>query len=225
MKDAYSTQEMAAMFQGHERSILHRARRENWQSRARAGRGGGHEWLVASMPEATRLALAAKVCADVNTNLLAVSSAQDMGAAGKAAPGGKLAQERLLSPRKAGAATNLASLTGAAKARADARIEATLAARLFAQASNLPYTVALEEFAARYNAGEVALSQATRAELPTLNMSSLRRWDAQAREQGAASLAGAYGSQKGTGLIDRQPLVVNAIYQTRRKASPFRAGI
>lgn len=214
MKDAYNTQELIAVLSISRQAVIKRARRENWQSRARAGRGGGHEWLVSSMPEATRLALAAKVCAvaAVNTNLPAISST-----AGKDAPTGGRAQERLLSPRKAGASTNLASLTGAAKARADARIEATLAARLFAQASNLPYTVALEEFAARYNAGEVMLSQATRAELPSLNMSSLRRWDAQAKEQGAASLAGAYGSQKGTGLIDRQPLVVNAIYGSFRE--------
>ena len=62
MKDAYTTQELAPLLGCSERNVRKRARREGWQSRPRAGRGGGHEWLVSSMPEKTRLTLAARVC-------------------------------------------------------------------------------------------------------------------------------------------------------------------
>lgn len=62
MKDAYTTNEIADAFEVSVKNAIKRARREGWQSRPRAGRGGGHEWLVSSMPEKTRLTLAARVC-------------------------------------------------------------------------------------------------------------------------------------------------------------------
>lgn len=189
------------------KNVLKRAKREGWLSRIRKGQGGGHEWLVTSMPEVTRIAVAAKVCASAALPAEATSLS-----AGMAAPAAVPAAERQRAPRGAGAATSLAALTGAAKRRADARIEATLAARTFAAGSGLPYTVALDTFAQRYNAGQITLSAATHAELPTLCMSSLRRWDASAKTRGAASLAGSYGTHtKGTGCIDRQDVVVNTV--------------
>lgn len=190
------------------KNALKRAKREGWHSQPRQGQGGGHEWLVASMPETTRLAIAAKVCA--STKLLAASATSH---ASKAAPVASPAHERrLAAPGGAGAAASLAALSGPAKRRADARIEATLAARTFAANSGLPYTVALSTFARRYNSGEIVLSEATRAELPALNMSSLRRWDTDAKAEGAAVLGGKYGRKMlGTGCIDRQDLVVNTI--------------
>lgn len=63
LKDAYTTKEMAELL-GYQngRNVTVRAARESWQSRPRAGRGGGHEWIVASMPEKTRLAVIARLC-------------------------------------------------------------------------------------------------------------------------------------------------------------------
>jgi len=58
IKSAYSTKELFGLLNvSASSSIVRRASRENWQSRPRAGRGGGREWLVDSMPEATRLAI------------------------------------------------------------------------------------------------------------------------------------------------------------------------
>ena len=72
LKDAYTTRELAEAFcYSTTRSVFLRAERETWQFRKRAGRGGGKEWLVASMPEETRLAIrtaeekhAAAVCSE-----------------------------------------------------------------------------------------------------------------------------------------------------------------
>lgn len=61
VKDAYSTQEVSQIIGITVKSVLAQATRESWQSRPRPGRGGGKEWLVASMPEATRLQLAKAV--------------------------------------------------------------------------------------------------------------------------------------------------------------------
>ncbi|MFV0420862.1 Mu transposase C-terminal domain-containing protein [Oleidesulfovibrio sp.] len=58
-EEAYTAKELAVLLSVTERACQLRARREGWQSRPRAGRGGGNEWLVASMPEATRAKLLA----------------------------------------------------------------------------------------------------------------------------------------------------------------------
>ena len=108
MKDAYTTQELMQMAEIASRSsVIRRARREGWQSRPRAGRGGGHEWLVSSMPEKTRLTLAARVCTSQHQpepcRLSAVS--------GPAAPASPRAAERPGAPDAqkggAGAASSL----------------------------------------------------------------------------------------------------------------------
>ena len=57
LREAYITQELAMLLGIAVKNLLLRAKREGWQSRERHGRGGGKEWLVASMPEATRLAI------------------------------------------------------------------------------------------------------------------------------------------------------------------------
>ncbi len=214
MKDAYTTQELVQIFEfGARTSIPRRARREGWQSRPRAGRGGGHEWLVSSMPEKTRLTLAARVCTSQHQpepcRLSAVS--------GLAASASPRAAERPGAPdaQKGGAGaatTSLLTLKGAAKKRAEARAAVVLAARTFTVNVRLAYTRALDAFARRYNAGEISVEPWVREALPEVCRSSLMRWDSRARKEGAASLAGNYGRhRKGKGVIDSQEMVENII--------------
>lgn len=61
IKDAYTTQELSKLLGITVKSTLSRAdsARESWRSRPRKGKGGGHEWLVDSMPEETRLTIRA----------------------------------------------------------------------------------------------------------------------------------------------------------------------
>ena len=59
IKEAYTTQELMIILGVRDAStVLRRAKREGWLSRSCSGRGGGFEWLVSSMPEKTRLAIA-----------------------------------------------------------------------------------------------------------------------------------------------------------------------
>lgn len=57
LKDAYSTRDLSMLLDIAQQNVHARASRESWQSRTRKGRGGGHEWLISSMPESTRIAI------------------------------------------------------------------------------------------------------------------------------------------------------------------------
>lgn len=60
LKEAYTTKELMPLLElSFASSIIRRAKREKWQNQERAGRGGGKEWLVSSMPEETQLAIRA----------------------------------------------------------------------------------------------------------------------------------------------------------------------
>jgi hypothetical protein len=182
MKDAYTSQEIANILERPVQSITRAARREGWQALPREGRGGGNCWIVASMPERTRLAIAARACPAACSTVNAPSS--------PASP---------VSPL---------TLQGAAKTRAHARAAVVLAARVFTAASKMARTRALDEFVVRYNAGEIAVEPDVRAALPSLCRNSLINWERRAQNQGMASLAGNFGQhRKGAGIIDSQPQV------------------
>ena len=57
LKEAYTAQELAKLLGRPVQSINRIAKSQNWQFRPRKGRGGGKEWLVSSMPEATQRAI------------------------------------------------------------------------------------------------------------------------------------------------------------------------
>ena len=59
LKEVYSTLEASLLLGMAVKNLLQRAIREGWQSQPRKGRGGGHEWLLSSMPEETRIAIRA----------------------------------------------------------------------------------------------------------------------------------------------------------------------
>lgn len=57
LKESYITQECRELLGITVVSVLRRAEKEHWQFRPRKGRGGGKEWLLASMPQATQEAI------------------------------------------------------------------------------------------------------------------------------------------------------------------------
>lgn len=60
-KEWYSASELAGFpgMPGTVQNVNARAKRENWECRKRASRGGGKEYRITSLPEITRLALIA----------------------------------------------------------------------------------------------------------------------------------------------------------------------
>ena len=57
IREACTSQALVPVLGLTRQGVDWKAKSENWQSRKRIGRGGGREWLVASMPEKTQLAI------------------------------------------------------------------------------------------------------------------------------------------------------------------------
>ncbi len=57
LKEAYTSQALAPLLGLTRQGVDAQAKSGGWQSRPRKGRGGGKEWLVSSMPEATQRAI------------------------------------------------------------------------------------------------------------------------------------------------------------------------
>ena len=57
MLETLSTADLMYLLEAVRSSILRRAESEGWQSRPRAGQGGGKTWIIASMPKTTRHAI------------------------------------------------------------------------------------------------------------------------------------------------------------------------
>jgi Mu DNA-binding domain. len=77
--DAFTSLELAQLLGAAVSTVIRRAKREAWQGRPRKARGGGSEWLLASMPKATVDAIIAAQLAEqgaqpVQASALAKSS-------------------------------------------------------------------------------------------------------------------------------------------------------
>ena len=181
MKEIYTTQEIAVLWGTSQMAVLRRAKREGWQSRPRAGRGGGNEWFVASMPESTRLAIAAKVALFTPV------------------------------PVKAPAPVTLSlpsRFAGNGKTRAEAKAALFFLYRMFTKTAGLPKTRGMETFSVRWNAGEIESEAWLREAIPHVSKNTLLNWERAIKTEGTARLAGDYGKGKrGKGCIDGQPEV------------------
>ena len=181
MKEAYTTQELAPLLGMTRQGVDCRAKREGWQSRPRAGRGGGNEWFVASMPESTRLAIAAKVAPFTPV------------------------------PVKAPVPVTLSlpsRFAGNGKTRAEAKAALFFLYRMFTETAGLPKTRGMETFSVRWNAGEIESEAWLREAIPHVSKNTLLNWERAIKEEGTARLAGDYGKGKrGKGCIDGQPEV------------------
>ena len=67
------------------------------------------------------------------------------------------------------------------------------------------------EFARAWERAEIDVPPDLRATIRGVSAASLARWQAQASKLGGRALAGRYGNRKGSGLIDQQPPIANAI--------------
>lgn len=136
MKEAYTTQELAPLLGMTRQGVDCRAKREGWQSRPRAGRGGGREWLVDSMPESTRLAIAAKVAPFTPVPVI---------------------------PSKSITIPVQATLSEGGKARVEAKTALFLLYRTFTKAAGLPKVRGREVFRALERRGDRGRGVASRS--------------------------------------------------------------
>ena len=72
--DTYTTQDLVALLAVTDRAIQIRAKREGWQSARRIGLGGGNQWIVSSMPPATRDAIASAMLREARAAVVSTTS-------------------------------------------------------------------------------------------------------------------------------------------------------
>ena len=174
-KTAYATRELCELLSLTRKSVLDRARRESWQSRPHMGRGGGNEWIVISMPEATRQTVAAAVASRIaRTNATAYPAI---------APGlFTVNTVRNIPERK--------------RERASARALLVSMAREFQKASGAPRTNAYETFCHEYNRGTIEAPEWARALLPSVCRKSLTNWEQSLGNAGLEALSGKQGKHR-----------------------------
>ncbi|MEG2172345.1 MAG: transposase [Desulfovibrionaceae bacterium] len=191
VKNAYTTKELAYLIGVAQQNVHARARRESWQSQPRAGRGGGHEWLLSSMPTDTRQDIATAI---------ATAIAQE-----------SAASTPRISP-EVFTVNTLTDIPEHKRERASARALLVRMAQEFGAASGTPRTVAYEVFAHEYNAVAIAVPEWVRALVRHICRASLCNWEDALCAQGLAALAGKQGQhRKGKGLIDANPSMAKCI--------------
>jgi putative transposase len=180
------------------RGVLIMAQREQWAARQRA-HGKGWEFALASLPADAQRELRRRDAISAAT-AAATRTGQTEGR--RVALAEHVDQAVAWRAQQSGAA-KLAGLTGAARARADARMDALVALETYARTANLSISAALDPFCGAYARGEIAMPEQTRVVLgATISAPTLRRWRDTLRQDGAAALAGDYGNRSGCGVLD-----------------------
>jgi len=210
MAEWFSASELAGLpgLPGSDRGIERRAIREAWLRQRRAGRGGGFEFHISSLPAETQ----AHLKGQRETTLIEQSPAAKAGAI----EGAKLElKERIETEaaraRRLESLKKSASLNETAQRRIDAKLAILSALERYHQAGNLPIDKAEEQFAEQYTAGGGALDESVHELIREVSARTLRRWRNDMKRDGLTRLAGGYGNRKGAGKIDTQPAVRDLI--------------
>jgi len=203
MAEWFSAKELAGVdgMAGSVQGVIARAKREMWQSRKRSGQGGGKEYHIASLPDATQDALKAAAHADAK---ISNEHAREGAVAGASLRLQAKVTETLENTQREQGLADAVTLQGKARSRMDARIQVMQAFDAWVERFDGAPSVARYTFAAAFNAGEVAVEAWVTEHLRggKISAASLSRWQKQLKKQGLSSLSGGYGNRKGSGLLD-----------------------
>lgn len=207
--DAKSLAGMPGMPQTHS-AVIRMAKRSSWKARPRAGRGGGIEYSLTSLPDSTQQEVRRRRA------IAAANVVSNAAMAGQAA-GRRLAIAKAMDTqqefriREAGMAA-AAGLRGKPESRMEARLLMLAQLDSFRTTHGLSMSAAIERFVVAYTAGEIFVPDVVRAEIgESVSSITLRRWHKTLRTQGAAALAGSYGHRKGSGTIDSSPEMLQLV--------------
>lgn len=161
-----------------ERAVKRTAKRQGWQSRPRAGRGGGVEYALESLPAEARAAY-------VGRHIEAVEIPAAM------------SREAAMEPEAAGVSA------GAADAR-DARLALLGQAERIAREAGIGHKRADRQLCDLYNTGQLEVAPWIKAEVKSLTPRTLARWRAAAKAGHKNKLAvNRAAARRGTGVLDR----------------------
>lgn len=204
--------------------------KNNIASRNVPGRGGPNgtrrEYLIDSLPESTRAAIAAR---RLNGNRTALPPVDAAAAKAGAIEGEKLELRESLT-RAAAMNGRIESLKGAAalpeksQARMDAKLELLTSREIFQRTAGVSIKASYQLFAVAYNDRKIEVADWIRAHVPTLSGDTLRRWRRLVKSgAGISALAGNYGNRKGAGRIDQTPALRDFIVGLMVKTPHARA--
>ena len=191
--------------------LLIKAKRENWLSRPRFGRGGGLEYHISSLPKETQQALAAR---EVNQMVKELEAEPSAIAGKEEAAKLKIREEISDSIRMRNRLNGLVKAEGLkdmAKERMNAKVEILAMWEQYLACSQECKTNAMFAFVSEYNSGKIQPNAEVRAILATISQPSLLKWIKKAKNEGIASLAGNYGNRKGSSIIDSTKELKNFI--------------
>lgn len=216
MTDMFTLQEIAAALGRAKRTVSRRAATEAWPFEEQAAQGGKRRlYALATLPGDVQEAV---------LHAAALQAANALRSCPHYRAGTTIARRLNIEEaidarvehrnRERGAAA-AAGLTGKAKARMDAKLEIITLLGAYAEVRNLGRMASLHAFVAAYNAGQIEVSADIAVAVQEhigdkISAVSVRRWQRQLKEQGAAALAGAYGNRKGAGVLDADPEVNRA---------------
>ncbi|WP_416305176.1 Mu transposase C-terminal domain-containing protein [Neptunicella sp. SCSIO 80796] len=184
------------------RSVQIRAKKESWEHELRSGRGGKiPHYYTNSLPGDVQAALSITHSQSDSTDVSGIEIGKGL------AKKDKLTQE-ISQSRKQQSLKQFAGLKGTAKLRAETAIGILKAAQLFQKRTELPKVKAWKLFCVHYNNGKANLDQ-LREHKATISYATLARWEKQYNEEGITGLTGRYGKNKGNGLIDSSPEMLN----------------
>lgn len=196
VKAVYITKELCALLSLTRKAVLTRAKREGWISRPRKGRGGGNEWLLESMPETTRQAVAAAVASSIAR------------AEGKKRPA-------IIMPASGPelfTVNTARDIPEHKRERAAARAFIVNMARAYHKAGGGPRTNAYEVFCHEYNRGAIEAPEWVRSLLPAVCRKSVTNWEDALEKKGLMGVSGRQGlHRKGSGIIDATPGMADVV--------------
>jgi transposase InsO family protein len=191
-------------FPDTEQGIKFRAKSLAWPSRPRKGRGGGVEYPILGTPEANKV-----LSAEQQTYVRSILEAQSSEAETTTIKGiieTKRAAKAQHQETQAEAIQAINALPDHAMERMNARTQ-ILNAWVSFQRSHIPpigKTASEPLFVIAYNEGQIKVDDWVREIVPTLSVSTLRRWQQIVQQKGISGLGSSYGNRKGCGLIDSQ---------------------
>ncbi|OGW36126.1 MAG: hypothetical protein A2X58_08585 [Nitrospirae bacterium GWC2_56_14] len=200
MKTHYTAKELAGLpgLEITERAIRDKAERESWESQKRAGKGGGWEYALASLPAATRKALA-------TLNTTVGYDSPGIQAATNYAAQIQLSAEEKERQRQKARAESLAMfnrLPDWKKQTAKAKLAIITACHHYIVSHRLAKTAGQNSFAHEYNLGRIDVAPWVRTEIGHLHPGTLRKWITEEYELGVMGLVDCYGNRKGQSKIE-----------------------
>ena len=203
MKEWYTAQELTA-FDGlpsTKQGNIKKAQAEQWQSRPRAGRGGGFEYHISSLPAPAQKAIRiseGKRAANAVKRSLSASELAAKAAQQQSAKAESLSLYQRLKPHQ--------------KTKVDAIVVLLGELDVFVKASGLSNKAAYTEFSTLWNDRQIKVDADIYAGAPKCSRASIYRWLKIKNEKGIAHLCEDQGAaRRGKGTIDSQPALKDYI--------------